>query len=267
MGGLVACLLACPVAAAERKKVPPREQIAAQKAAAERERVAQEEAAAVSQVAAAKNVAGEFTLCGNLYQQAYRTDPSFLGYLFSAARCEQKAGDLDAGERDFRLFLARSPSGDDLNEKAQQFLDEILDVRRKAVAAKAAEPVVPPVVPVPTVNRVDPPGHGLAWTSLIGGGVLVAAGGLLVANGLALRTDLETALVHKDGGLIADSTPEAARASESTYRTRLALGAGLATAGVAAIGVGVWLYGRAPKQVAVTAGPAPLGIGLTLAWR
>ena len=112
---------------------------------------ASQEAAALSQVAASKNEAGEFKLCADLYLQAFRTDPGLLAYLFGAARCEQKAGDLEAAERDYRVFLQRVPADDPYATKAQGFLQEVQAQRKQAAAdAKAAQPVVvvaPPAQP------------------------------------------------------------------------------------------------------------------------
>jgi len=234
-----------------------------------------EEAAAISQVAAAKNQASDFGLCAELYQQAYHKDPSFLGYLFSAARCEQKAGDLDAAERDFRLFLARNPKGDKLSEKAQQFLDEILEERKKAPLPKKdmkdpKDPVVQQVTPIEPVKKeviIPPagPSHAGAWATTIGGGALVIAGGILTWTGFGLKNDLSARLAHPADSLILNSSPTEARADESAYRTRIAAGAGVAAIGVAVVGLGYWLFGSDDK--AVTVSPLPNGVSIQYAWR
>ncbi len=247
-------------------------------------RAAQEQAAALSQVAAAKNEAGDFKLCAEFYHQAYRTDPTFLGYLFSAARCEQKAGDLDAAERDFRQFLARAPKEDELVAKASAYLDEILAERQKArpvdkqAPADKPAPVEPPaaVTPVQAPSQTPPSsGNGLGWAVLGGGAALAAVGAYLVADGLAARAALEDDLALPQGGIITKLSPSEARDRESSYRTRLGLGGGLVGLGVAALGAGVWLLVRTPSDVAVApallpsgqAGRSVVGLGLTLGWR
>lgn len=234
-----------------------------------------EEAAAISQIAAAKNQASDFGMCAELYQQAYHKDPSFLGYLFSAARCEQKAGDLDAAERDFRLFLARNPKGDKLSDKAQQFLDEILEERKKAPLPKkeVKDPKDPGVDKVPPLDPVKPevvapaptPSHAGAWATTIGGAVLAVGGGVLTWTGFGLKSDLTATLAHPPDALILNSSPTEARADESAYRTRIAAGAGVAVVGVAAVGLGYWLFGRdAPP---VTVAPTLNGLTFQFAWR
>jgi tetratricopeptide (TPR) repeat protein len=240
--------------------------------AAPRKKSSKDEAAAISQVAARKHEAGDFALCANLYHQAYRTDSTYLGYLFSAARCAQKAGDLDGAERDYRLFLELSPDGEPLNEKAHAFLTEVAEARKVAEAQKkAAEEaeasrnvVVPPLV----VIKPAPPqeSHALAWTATVGGGLLVVAGGVLIAQAASLRSDLKAQLSHHEPGLVVGLTPAQAHDQESTYRTRMGLGTGVAVLGLAAAGAGIWLFGR-PQQVTLVPGPTAAGAGLAFAWR
>lgn len=255
------------------------------KARPSKNRAAQEQAAALSQVAAAKNEAGDFKLCAEFYHQAYRTDPTFLGYLFSAARCEQKAGNLDAAERDFRDFLARAPKGDELVGKAGEFLDEILAERHKARQVDKQPPADQPaaVEPPAAVTPVQAPpqepspssGNGVAWAVLGGGAALAAVGAYFVADGLAARTALQHDLALPQGGIITKLSPSEAHDRESSYRTRLGLGGGLAGLGVVALGAGVWLLVRTPSDVAVAptllpagrSGRSVAGLNLTLGWR
>lgn len=246
-------------------------------AAPPRKKSGKDEAAAISQVAARKHEAGDFALCASLYHQAFRTDPTFLGYLFSAARCAQKGGDLDVAERDYRQFLDLSPDGEPLNEKARAFLAEVLEARKQAEDKKKAEleaeakkhaaEVTPPVI----VKPAPPPSHALAWTAIVGGGVLAVAGGALLANGMALRSDLQADLQHHEPGLVTNLTPQQARERESTWRLREGLGLGVAVLGLATAGAGVWLFGRPQQatavQVTVVPGPTAAGAGLAFAWR
>lgn len=242
-----------------------------------------EEAAAISQVAAAKDKEGDYAMCASLFQRAYQTDPSYLGYLFSAARCEQKAGDLDAAERDYRLFLARNPKGDKLSEKAQQQLDQILAERKKGPVAgpaavgkpadtadpKLAAPPTPADLAHPATPTALPPQatSTRAWVAIVTGGALVAAGMGLTWSGLGLRTDLENQLAQRQQGLIVGMTPVEAHERESAYRLRLGAGVGGAVVGAAVLGAGIWWLGDKPGAASLTTGPAPLGIGLAWAWR
>ncbi len=243
-------------------------------AAPPRKKSGKDEAAAISQVAARKHDAGDFPLCASLYHQAWRADPLFLGFLFSAARCEQKAGDLESAERDYKQFLNLSPDDEALNDKARAFLAEIAEARKQLDAQKKAEEAQkkaeekPPEPPVVLVKPLPPePSHVLAWTTTLSGGALVLAGGALLASGFSQRGDLEDQLARKDGkGLITDMTPEQAHDAESKYRWRLGLGATAAVLGVAAVGTGVWLFGRA-QQVTLVPGPTAAGLGLHVAWR
>lgn len=242
-------------------------------AAPPRKKSGKDEAAAISQVAARKHEAGDFPLCASLYHQAWRADPLFLGFLFSAARCEQKAGDLDASERDFKQFLNLSPDDEPLNEKARTFLGEIAEARKQLDAQKKAEEAQrkaeekPPEPPILVKPLPPEPSRTVAWTTTVGGGALVLAGAALLASGFSQRSDLRDRLTSKDGkGLITDTTPQEAHDAEFDYRLRLGLGATCAALGVMAVGTGVWLFGR-PQQVTLVPGPTAAGLGLQYAWQ
>lgn len=246
---------------------------------------ARDEAAALSAVAATKAKAGEFALCASLFHEAYRKDPAFLGYLYSAARCEQKAGDLDAAERDYRQFLARSAPGAQLTDKAKENLDEILEARKNApvpptspnkTAPSEVPPVqdprpLPPEPPVPIVVFKEPPPpppagwqRPVGWASVLGGGALLAAGTWLTLSGLDRRDVLQTSLAKQENGLVIGSTAAEAHAEESAYRSQLKLGGTAIGLGVVAAAAGTWLLVKTPaRQVEV----APVPAGLLLAWR
>ena len=242
---------------------------------------AKEEAAAISQVASAKHQAGEFGLCAELFHQAYDKDPTYLAYVFSAARCLHKKGDLDAAERDYRQFLARSPRGAPLVDKAQEFLDQLLEERarlaaeaKKAAAATPVPTVVQPVV-VPAevtpaaVAHSEPPapvraplttvqwaGWGLAATGLAS----VIAGGYLLSLGQADKAELEAALQHPKTALIVAITPAEARARDEAWRGSMRAGFLAAGLGMAALGGGLILALKTPAQVS-------LGVdGIQIAW-
>ena len=224
---------------------------------------ARDEAAAISLVAAAKAKAGEFALCASLYQQAYRLDPGYLAYLFSAARCGQKSGDVDGAERDYRAFLSRSPAADPLAEKARGFLDEILAVRRaamlpderpRATGAGAAAAVVLPQAATPVTPLAGPsaaavqggvvaaarPADGLGWALLAGGAVALGTGGWLAAGGLGDRATLVDDLAHAPNGLIIAESPAQARVRDDAWRTKAGAGISVGVAGVALVAWGAW---------------------------
>ncbi len=94
-----------------------------------------EEAAALSVVAGAKAKSGQHKICAEMYVQCYRLDPSFLGYLYSAARCAQKAGNLDDAEKHYREFDLRAPTEHPLRKRTALHLKEIMVARSKQVAA------------------------------------------------------------------------------------------------------------------------------------
>ncbi len=245
-----------------------------------------EEAAAISQVAEEKNNAGDFAMCGELFQKAYRLDPSYLGYLFSAARCEQKAGQLDAAERDYRQFIARTPPGDKLAEKAKKYLDEILEERKKAPPAdvKPADSKPEEVKPAVTKPAEVKPAEGDAatpevtvpkaaepkvpqqvWMTVIGGATLAVVGVALIGIGAAQRANLQADLTaQSDGGLITSTTPAAARDRESSYRTAMYSGAACVALGAAATGFGLWLWHAEPAPPAEGVKAARLWLAPTL---
>lgn len=85
----------------------------------------QEEAAALSVVAKSKADAGDFALAAELYQQAFRSDATELGYLYSAARCWHKAVRWPEAELAYDDFLKRAPADHPQRAKALQFVEEV----------------------------------------------------------------------------------------------------------------------------------------------
>jgi tetratricopeptide (TPR) repeat protein len=229
------------------------------------------EAAALSQVAASKNDAGEFKLCADLYLQAFRTDPGFLAYLFGAARCEQKAGDLEAAERDYRVFLQRVPSDDPYAPKAQGFLQEVQTLRKQAAEPKSEPkvepkpgPATPPTVVAaePTSPPAGPPPRLGAWSTVALGAVAAGVGVFGVATGLAARAELERDLEH-GSGLITAMTPGEARERDDAARLRMSWGGALLGVGAVAAGAGLYFALRPAAEVQVTWN----GSGIALAGR
>ena len=238
------------------------------------------EAAAISQVAMAKAKEGDFKLCAELYRQAYRTNPAFLGYLYSAARCAQKGGDLDSAERDYRSLLARAPADDPLVPRARLHVEDVLKARRSAPAPVAAPaPVVPTpapspaqVVPLPaaaseTAQPAPAWRRPAGWAGIVIGASATALGAWWLVQGWEQRSDLKERLDARTDGLVVGLTPDQAHADEKAYRATLQRGALFAAGGLLVGGVGAWLMATAPTPVAVTVLPAPDGLLLQLAWR
>lgn len=263
-----------------------------------------DEAAAISQVAGAKAKASEFALCAALFHQAYAKDPGYLAYLFSAARCAQKAGDLDSAERDFRTYLARCPKGDKLAEKAEQYLAEVLEERKKAPLAAPTAPqetagaanpkgeakaaaekplgAPPPEVPAPVeksfdlpsktpaVLRAEPsPSRAGLWLAL-GGVALMAGGAALWAQGQSQAIDLDGELSGRGDGLVLNLSYADATSRQEDANRAIGLGLGVAVVGALLTGAGSWRWLKAPAESAGIAslrmGPGPVAMGVSLQW-
>lgn len=242
---------------------------------------AKEEAAAISQVATAKHQAGDFALCAELFHQAYDKDPTYLPYLFSAARCLHKKGELDAAERDYRQFLARSPKGAQLVDKAQEYLDQLLEARKQLKAATPAEPkptelVVKPADPAPaatpTAVVIAPPAvpaekpmtglQKIGWAAVGLGVAGMGAGAWALASASSDRTALHQDLAPADSKLVVGLTRAEAQARADQIAGRTTLGTVATGAGALLAAAGAWLALRGPAEVAV----APAGVQVTLRW-
>ncbi|MBM4342261.1 MAG: hypothetical protein FJ100_02665 [Deltaproteobacteria bacterium] len=247
---------------------------------------AKEEAAAISQVATAKHQAGEFGLCAEFFHQAYDKDPTYLPYLFSAARCLHKKGDLDAAERDYRQFLARSPKGAQLVDKAQEYLDQLLEARKHFKGARpddpktgapqpadaVAKPADAPLPATPTVALVAPPsapperpmaGREKAGWAAVGLGVIsLGAGAWALASAASERAALHQDLAPADSKLVLAISRSDAEARAARIGTRTTLGAVATGAGAVLAAAGAWLALRGPVELAV----APQGAQVTVFW-
>lgn len=239
---------------------------------------ASDEAAAISQIAMAKAKAGDFKLCAELYGQAYRTNPAFLGYLYSAARCAQKGGDLDAAERDYRSLLARAPADDDLAKRARVHIEAVLQARANAKPPPSPTPPVGAVAqPAPAavarlpaaVSETNPDAwqRPTGWAAVVLGGTAAALGVWWIADGLRQRADLQERLDVRTDGLVIGMTPAEAHADEDAYGATLNRGIAFAAGGLLVGGLGTWLLATAPESVALRVLPAPDGFLLRLAWR
>jgi len=247
-----------------------------------------QEAAALSVVAGAKAKAGDYKLCAEMYQQCYRLDPSFLGYLYSAARCAQKGGQLDLAEKHYREFISRSPAEHLLRPRADVHMKELMQARRvaaekqalaeKVAAEKAAAEKAKAVAPKPTMVSkpivtarngdagVRKPASVMSGRALrgwigVGGGVVMAG----VAGWLAWRAksdfdDLKVAITMPSGTSLIDSITHAEAVERNdairSGTTMAAITGGLA---LAAAGAGAYLLltDAAPAKSALRISPIP----------
>lgn len=237
-------------------------------------------AAAASIMAKGELDAGRFAKAAELYHQAYTIDPSEPGYLFSAARAEDKANDLTAAERDYTAFLKAAPPKHEKYEAAQNYLLEVRsriaqvlhkqvqEMKAKEEAAKtaaASEPPKPAATVAVPVQPAPPPGVAKpapqptdSWKrpvgyAAVGLGVLgIGLGAALISSG------------SSDGKAAVDAGDVAAgRSANGTVMTgAVALGVGAAVAAV-----GGWLWWTAPDTTAVAVSPLPGGAQFSIAAR
>ena len=234
-----------------------------------------EEAAALSVVAAAKAKAGQHKLCADMFVQAYKLDPSYLGYLYSAARCSQKAADLDGAEQGYRAFLARAPKEHPLRGRATDHLAEIVKRREgqqsptetggKKPEKPGAEqgqpkpnPLLPPPRPMPTMVK-------LGWGGVAGGILLLGAGTATLMSVSGDRDDLEKKLVQdRQSGLVGGISHAEATEQAATINATNVLGFTLAGLGAVAAISGVILVINDERRAGPTTTLAPMGRGLQL---
>lgn len=238
---------------------------------------AKDRAIAASVMAKGELEAGNFTKAAALYHEAYKMDPSEPGYLFSAARAEDKGNDLPPAERDYAAFLKLAPPKHEKYPSAQTYLLEVRSrvaqalqqqvqaMKAKEEAAKAAPTAAPTAVPAPSKPAVLPgpasapalvaevhPANWPAWSALAGGVALLGSGlGLYLAQGEA-RQELDTALTSTDAqGRFTGIAYDDYAARRGTLNARYTTAAALAGVGAVATGVGAWLLVRSPGKVAV----------------
>ncbi len=107
-------------------------------AAAATPKAQQEEAAALSRLAAKRAESGEFAKAAEMFHEAYRIDAGYPGYLYSAARAEEKAGMLAEAERDYTKFIDVAPKGHPKLGDAAKNLNHVRSLRSTAVTAAEA---------------------------------------------------------------------------------------------------------------------------------
>lgn len=245
-----------------------------------------EEAAAVSIAARAKAREGRFGLCATMYHEAWRMDPKQPGYLYSAARCEQKAGQLAKAERDYLAFMKTVSAGHQMYGRANQHLREVRAAQARQLAKRRAAAVrqgkdkgkgaknKPPVkatarkVPKPNggaaggVRRGADDGALLGWTVAGTGAALSGVGIWLLMDAASRIADLEQRLTRDGDNPITAISHDDAVAEQDAANLRRGLGFALTGVGVAGVGLGAWLALRdpGPRQVLLL----PMGRGAAL---
>jgi hypothetical protein len=260
-----------------------------------------EEAAALSIVAKSKADAGDYATAAELYLQSYKLDNKEVGYLYSAARCEQKAGLHERAAQTYRSFLAYAPESHPARAKAEEYIKECdsqvalqrdqdrrrkEEERRKAdklaedkrkeaekvAAAKAAadklasDKLAADKLAATLAKRQQ---EANAWRTpagwaAVGVGIASLAGGsVLLAGGMGDRSDLQARLDKKDGsGLIVGISRKEALSIQSAADSDVTLGSALVGVGVALAGVGGYLLlSRPDAKVAVGPGGVMVSVG------
>lgn len=226
------------------------------------------EAAAISVVARSKSDSGDYAMCADLYHQAYALDPGFIGYLYSAARCEQKAELLDRAEKHYRVFLQRSPEDTSLAKRAKKHLIALMELRKQTPMQSS-----PPLSKNSSLAAPSPEPGGVNSTSfrgwsLLSGGVLASVGGgYLLKLGGDKKNQLKDQLSNRSQGYIVGITLANAQEDERAYRLNYVAGGLLIGAGVAAVVSGVWWLKGAPYELSVA--PSRGGGGMvqgTFSW-
>ena len=118
---------------------------------------------ALGQEAEAEYAAGRFKQAALLFHRAFAQRQD-VGYLYSAGRAEQQAGQVDEALATYATVLRLAPAGSEFARKARLYLDAIKAQRAAQPAAQppapgplaAAPPPVPAPAPVPATPTVAP---------------------------------------------------------------------------------------------------------------
>lgn len=244
------------------------------------------EAAAISHVAHGKATAGKWIAAAELYMQAYRTDPSVVGYLRSGATSLFKADSWKAAIDAYELLLQKLPEHDEARVKVRERLATCRQRMRKdteranAERLKAETKLAADEAKIDKIKRenevlkaasaksvkeaqkhkANADGHRqnaaksralYTWLLAGAGVVAVGAGGFLTFDGKQLGSELETDLQKRDAkGKVVGLDHDEAVSRQDGANMRIGVGAGLAAVGVAACATAVWRHLNAPKVVA-----------------
>lgn len=236
-------------------------------------------------------------LAAQLFLDAYELAPNRATLLFRAAVANESSGDLALAESQFRSYLRASDPSAKAYKEAEIHLEQL--ARKPQAKQEAAKPVPPPEAvvapqttptpapavvakplppaesvvvarPVPQpliaapVPVVSPPSRIPAWSALGGGVALGIGAGVLYALAGGQRSDLDKALKTRAAtGEIIGISRASALQEKSSIESKETMSIVLGSLGVAAVGVGAWLWLRHPRgQVAVLPGPGDVGISV-----
>lgn len=249
------------------------------------------EAAALSHVAHGKATAGQWQAAGDLYLQAYRTDPSVLGYLSSAATSFFKAERWRSAADAYNELLTKLDDGDERRVKARERLAlcnqrlkkaEVADAKERAeqqrrqaqqranlariqrenaalkAAKQRAEAAAKAAQQRQAAHQQASKQRAIAttrrWSYVTAGLGLAAAagGGYLAWSGMADGEALEADLRKLDSdGKIIGVTAQEARDRQAAANARIISGYSVAAVGAGMIGWAAWSLLRAPKAVSL----------------
>ncbi len=222
---------------------------------------------------------GQPALAIALYRQAYKLDPQ-PGYLYSAGRAAQKAGQLDTAKADFEAVVAKVPADSPFAIKARARLAEIAAEKAKAkppepekpapaVVKPAPKPVVttpPPAAPAPPAPAAPARANSTAW-AMLGGGAMVLGGGVLLGIGALNEAELLDSYKDPKTGKydLSRIDRDELRAREGSYNLRVIGAYGLGGVGLAAAIAGaLWL--RDGDGTKVSLAPTGRGLHIGVSW-
>ncbi len=251
-----------------------------------------EQAAAVSLAARTKYKEGNYKTCAAMYREAFTMDPAQVGYLYSAALCAQKAGNLEAAQRDYQKVLGLQKSDDPYAAKARKHIGEVraaliakqradaarrrAEWQRKQAAAKAERKRKAAAAAAAARKRAADAKKGatarpswyrpVGWGSVGVGIVAAGLGGWLLVDGMSAVETLQGQLDDTDAhGKIVGIHRDQALTDEAAARDQQKLGGGILAAGVVVAAVGTYLLqpaapAKTPRRA--TLAPAAGGRGL-----
>jgi len=220
---------------------------------------------------------GDKRLAAQLWQDAFALNPQRVDWLVRAGRLQEDVGDKDAAIATYRRYIQDAPATASDQAEAHARL-AILAPAVTGPAPGAAPPAAKPALeetavhPVPVVEQSAVPSQEGASLRKLGGWASLGAGGVLTVTGivfyaLAAQDDsaLQSALARRDAqGHITGVSLAEARTRQDKIDTGKTTGVILGGVGVAAMGLGAWLWLGEPAKVAVL--PTWNGANLTMRW-
>lgn len=193
--------------------------------------------------AAAVAQRGDMALAAKMFHAAFRLSPLDWAYLYSAARAEQLAGDIDAARRDYKQFLKEAPPDHALRARAKKYAEE---VEIKYGEAMQAQQMEQQKLAAAARKRSDANDSAktlrvAGWVALGVGAVGLGVGAWGYAVASAERADLEALTTPPPQEPIRAISYAEAQSRAEAIRGDLRLGSGLMAGGVALLAVGGWL--------------------------